>query len=158
MGAYNSIVAAKPNGISTESGKVVRQVEESMRKGIRKSASGSVALVLACIAASASGQEFVGPGEWLDRLDREHRQLVSPEGHARAKGHVEAVDNGPGIITLISDEVQSPDKTVRMPEMRMVFHVTNRQLLEGIRPGDIVEFEAARLRGAVMIVSVRRLN
>lgn len=36
---------------------------------------------------------------------------------------------------------------------RMVY-VTNRQMLTGIRPGDIVEFEAARLRGAVVIVGL----
>jgi len=100
----------------------------------------------------------LSPSEWLDRFDREHRQLASPEGHARAKGHVEAVDSGPGIITQIANEIRSLDKTVWMPAMRIVFHVTNRQLLEGIRRGDIVECEVARLRGAVMIVNLRRLN
>ncbi len=42
--------------------------------------------------------------------------------------------------------------------MPMVFHITNRKMLEGLRSGDAVEFEAARLRGAVMLTSIRRLR
>lgn len=133
-------------------------MRETIMMGIRRSASGAVALLFVCVAAPASGQEIISPGAWLDRLDREHGQLVSPEGHVRAKGRVDAVDSGPGTITLITDEMRSPDNTVWMPPMRMVFHVTNRQMLAGIRPGDIVEFDAARLRGAVMIVSLRKAS
>jgi Cu/Ag efflux protein CusF len=107
---------------------------------------------------AASGQETANPSDWLDRLDRQHRELVSQQGHVRAKGHVQAVDSGPGTITLIAEEMRSPDNTIWMPAMRMVFHVTNRQLLEGLRPGDLVEFEAAKLRGAVMIVALRKVN
>jgi Cu/Ag efflux protein CusF len=117
-----------------------------------------VALILALASTSASGQDTANPSEWLDRLDRQHRDLVSQQGHVHAKGQVQAVDSGPGTVTLIAEEMRSPDNTVWMPAMRMVFHVTNRQLLQGIRPGDVVEFEAARLRGAVMIVDLRKLN
>ena len=118
----------------------------------------ALALVLALASAPASGQETASPSDWLDRLDRHHRHLVSQQGHAHAKGHVQAVDAGPGTITLVADEMRSPDNTIWMPAMRMVFHVTNRQLLQGIRPGDSVKFEAARLRGAVMIVDLRKVN
>lgn len=115
-------------------------------------------VVVALAASAASGQQTVAPSEWLGMLDRQHRHLVSPEGHAQAKGLVEAIDSGPGIVTLISDEMRSADKTIWMPAMRMVFHVTNRQLLEGIRPGNRVEFEAARLKGAVMIVGLKKVE
>ena len=118
----------------------------------------ALALVLALTSAPASGQETASPSDWLDRLDRHHRHLVSQQGHAHAKGHVQAVDAGPGTITLVADEMRSPDNTIWMPAMRMVFHVTNRQLLAGLQPGNLIEFEAARLRGAVMIVDLRKLN
>ena len=118
----------------------------------------AVALVLALMSNAASGQETANPSDWLDRLDRHHRHLVSQQGHAHAKGHVQAVDAGPGTITLVADEMRSPDNTIWMPAMRMVFHVTNRQLLAGLQPGNLIEFEAARLRGAVMIVDLRKLN
>jgi Cu/Ag efflux protein CusF len=118
----------------------------------------ALALVLALASAPASGQETASPSDWLDRLDRHHRHLVSQQGHAHAKGHVQAVDAGPGTITLVAEEMRSPDNTIWMPAMRMVFHVTNRQLLAGLQPGNLIEFEAARLRGAVMIVDLRKLN
>jgi Cu/Ag efflux protein CusF len=71
-------------------------------------------------------------------------------------GRVEAVDIGPGIITLWSTEIQSPDRTIWMPPMRMTYHVTHRRMLRGVQPGDVVEFEAARLRNAVMITKLRK--
>lgn len=118
----------------------------------------ALTLMLALASASASGQATVNPSEWLDRLDRHHRHLVSQQGHAHAKGHVQEIDAGPGTITLVAEEMRSADDTIWMPAMRMVFHVTNRQLLTALRPGDWVAFEAARLRGAVMIVDLRKLN
>lgn len=65
---------------------------------------------------------------------------------------------GPGTVRLIANAMRSPGNTIWMLAMRMVFHVTNRQMLTGIRPGDITEFEAARLRGAVMIVGLRKAS
>lgn len=113
-------------------------------------------LIIFCISVtSAEGQELLNPSDWLERLDREHNQLVSRGGHVHARGQVEAIDIGPGTITILSTEIESPDRSIWMPAMRMVFHVTNRRMLNEIQPGDMVEFEAARLRNAVMITNIR---
>jgi Cu/Ag efflux protein CusF len=105
----------------------------------------------------AHGQEVLTPSDWLDRLDRDHNKLVSPAGHVHARGRVQAVDiQRPGSITILIDAVESADRTIRMPAMEMPFHVTNRRMLHGLRVGDVVDFEAARLKNAVMITSIRK--
>jgi len=96
------------------------------------------------------------PSDWLDKLDRDHR-MVSPAGHVRARGRVLDVDmERPGSITILVDAIESADKTIRMPAMEMPFHVTNRRMLQGLRAGDVIDFEAARLKNAVMITSIRK--
>lgn len=98
------------------------------------------------------------PSEWMDKLDREHKQLVSPSGHVHARGQVQAIDMGPGAasVTILTEDMKSADGSIRMPAMEMPFHVTNRRMLKGLRPGDFVEFEAARLKNAVMITDIRK--
>jgi len=113
---------------------------------------------LALAIAPTNGQELTTPSAWLDKLDREHNHLISRAGHVHARGQVQAVDAGPGTVTILSEEMQSPDKSIWMPAMRMVFHVTNRRMLKGLRSGDAVEFEAARLRNAVMITNIRKVR
>jgi Cu/Ag efflux protein CusF len=120
-----------------------------------------IAIVLGAAALSqlpatqVKAQQFATPGAWLERLDREHHNMVSPAGHVHAKGVVEAVDAG-GIITLWHTEISNKEKTIWMPPMRMTFHVINRRMLRDISPGDVVQFEAARLRNAVMITKLRK--
>ena len=113
-------------------------------------------LGFALVAVPAHGQELTAPSAWLDKLDRDHNHLVSRGGHVHAKGQVRAVDTGPGTVTILSEEMESSDKSIWRPAMEIVFHVTNRRMLKGIRPGDAVEFEAARLRNAVMITNIRK--
>ena len=98
------------------------------------------------------------PSEWMDKLDREHKHLVSPSGHLHARGQVQALDMGPGAasITILTEDMESPDSSIRMQAMEMPFHVTNPRMLKGLRPGDLVEFEAARLRNVVMITNIRK--
>ena len=98
------------------------------------------------------------PSEWMDKLDREHKHLVSPSGHVHARGQVQALDMGPGAasVTILTEDMESPDGSIRMRAMEMPFHVTNPRMLKGLRPGDFVEFEAARLRNAVMITNIRK--
>ncbi len=130
-----------------------------MLKHLRLPAVSVAALTaIAFIGLPARGQEATPPSEWLDRLDREHNQLVSRDGHAHARGQIEGVDIGAGTVTILSEQMESPDRTIWMPAMRMVFHVTNRRMLRGLQSGDAVEFEAARLRNSVMITGIRKLS
>lgn len=126
-----------------------------MLRGSIKSAVVAMAIVMIAQAPVRS-QVLTTPSDWLEKLDREHNHLVPRAGHVHARGQVLAVDIGPGTITILSEEMESPDKTIWMPAMRMVFHVTNRRMLHGLHPGDAVEFEAARLRNAVMITNIRK--
>lgn len=103
--------------------------------------------------------EPLTPSVWLDQLDRDHNKLVSPRGHVHARGRVQAVDaQRPGSITILVDALESADRTIRMPAMEMPFHVTNWRMLQGLRTGDMVDFEAARLKNAVMITNIRKAH
>ena len=130
----------------------------------RLAVAGAVAMSAAIVYVgltpiSAHGQEFLTLGDWLDKLDRDHKKLVSPAGHVHGRGRVQAVDmERPGSITILIDALESADRTIRMPAMEMPFHVTNRRMLQGLRAGDVVDFEAARLKGAVMITNIRKAH
>ncbi len=118
-----------------------------------------VCVVLTPIPAAHSQDLLSSGGNWLDKLDREHNKLVSPAGHVHARGRVLDVDmERPGSITILIDAVESADKTIRMPAMKMPFHVTNRRMLQGLRSGDVIDFEAARLKTAVMITRIRKAH
>ncbi len=119
----------------------------------------AIAFGLALFLRPAAAQILTPtPSEWMDKLDREHNYLVSPSGHVHARGQVQAVDMGPGAasVTIMTEEMKSADGSIRMLAMEMLFHVTNRRMLKGLRPGDLMEFEAARLRNAVMITNIRK--
>ncbi|MEW6397163.1 MAG: copper-binding protein [Pseudomonadota bacterium] len=99
------------------------------------------------------------PSAWMDKLDREHKYLVSPSGHVHAKGQIQAIDTGSGAapsVTILTEDMASADGSIVMRAMEMPFHVTNRRMLRDLRPGDFVQFEVARLRNAVMITNIRR--
>ena len=120
--------------------------------------SSAIACVFSAPIPSAHGQELLSPSDWLEKLDRDHNKMVSPAGHVHARGRVQAVDmERPGSITILVDAIESADKTIRMPAMEMPFHVTNRRMLQGLRAGDVIDFEAARLKNAVMITSIRKV-
>lgn len=120
--------------------------------------SSAIVCVVLTPIPSAHSQELLTPGDWLDKLDRDHNKLVSPAGHVYARGRVLNVDiERPGSITIRIDAVESTDKTIRMPAMEMPFHVTNHRMLQGLRPGDVIDFQAARLKNAVMITSIRKV-
>lgn len=128
-----------------------------MRQAAAISAAIAIGLVSFSIPAAAEPLTSTR-SEWLDKLDREHRQLVSPSGHVHARGQVQAVDMGPGAasVTILTEAMESPDRSIRMPAMEMPFHVTNRRMLKGLRPKDLVEFEAARLKNALMVTNIRK--
>ncbi|MBJ7406429.1 MAG: copper-binding protein [Bradyrhizobium sp.] len=120
----------------------------------------AIALGSAAGIVPAAAQTLTStPSEWMEKLNREHRYLVSPSGHVHAKGQIKAIDSGLGAapsVTILTEDMQSADGSIRMQAMEMPFHVTNRRMLKDLRPGDFVQFEVARLRNAVMITNIRK--
>jgi Cu/Ag efflux protein CusF len=115
----------------------------------------SVLLVLASVAIAtpaAAGDSL------LKTLDREHETLVPQSGHAHAGGQVKAVDIEAGTVRIAALAIQSPDGSISRPPAEVLFHVTNRDVLRGLQPGDMVQFQVARIRGAVMITEIKKAS
>lgn len=96
--------------------------------------------------------------EWLTLMEQiQATNGLPPSRHVRTQGTVEALDAGPGTVNIFHSELQSPDGSIWMPAMYMVFHVTSRKLLNGLKPGDHIHFIVGRHRGAVMITHIDKI-
>ncbi len=67
-----------------------------------------------------------------------------------ASGEVRRVDKAAGKITLKHGEIKSMD----MPAMTMVFQVRDPALLDKVKPGDKVRFNAESRDGAIVITTM----
>jgi Cu/Ag efflux protein CusF len=95
--------------------------------------------------------------EWLTKMEQIELSRGVMADHVHAQGTVLAIDPGDGTITILHPEISSADKSIWMPAMRMVFHVTRSEVLRGVRAGEVVRFEAARRKGAVMVSRITRV-
>jgi Cu/Ag efflux protein CusF len=106
---------------------------------------------------SASAYASMDGIEWLTRVEQiQASQGLPIKRHVRSQGDVAAVDPGAGTISVFHPEMQSADGSIWMPAMHMVFHVTTRNLLKGLSPGDHIHFTVGRHRGAVMITQINK--
>ena len=78
--------------------------------------------------------------------------LVCPamaEGNM-VKGEVVKVDKAAGKVTL----KHGPIKNLEMESMTMVFRVADPAMLDKVKAGDKVEFEADRVNGAITVTKI----
>ena len=66
------------------------------------------------------------------------------------KGEVVKVDKSAGKVTL----KHGPIKKLDMDGMTMVFRVADPAMLDKMKPGDKIEFEADRVNGAITVTKV----
>jgi Cu/Ag efflux protein CusF len=66
------------------------------------------------------------------------------------KGEVVKVDKAAGKVTL----KHGPIKKLDMDSMTMVFRVADPAMLDRMKPGDKIEFEADRVNGAITVTRV----
>ena len=66
------------------------------------------------------------------------------------KGEVVKVDKAAGKVTL----KHGPIKKLDMDSMTMVFRVSDPTMLDRMKPGDRIEFEADRVNGAITITKI----
>lgn len=78
-----------------------------------------------------------------------HMQLAQNE--EMNQGEVRKVDAAAKKITLR----HGPLKSLGMPPMTMVFRVRDAALLEGLKPGDKVLFQAEQEGGAIVVTEIK---
>jgi Cu(I)/Ag(I) efflux system protein CusF len=67
-------------------------------------------------------------------------------------GQVVKIDKSAAKITL----KHGPIKTLDMDSMTMVFRVADPAMLDAVKPGDKVRFEAGRVNGAITITAMEK--
>jgi Cu(I)/Ag(I) efflux system periplasmic protein CusF len=73
---------------------------------------------------------------------------------AATEGEVKKVDVAQGKVTLKHAEIKNLD----MPAMTMVFRAQPATLLNGLAPGDVVDFTADKVDGQYVVTAVRKLR
>jgi Cu/Ag efflux protein CusF len=74
--------------------------------------------------------------------------VLADEG--MVKGEVVKVDKAAGKITL----KHGPIKKLDMDSMTMVWRVADPAMLDKVKPGDHIEFDADRLNGALTVTKI----
>jgi len=78
------------------------------------------------------------------QADEKHHQA------ALADGEIRKIDKGAKKITI----KHGPMPNLDMPAMTMVFQVRDPALLDKVKPGDKVKFEAQKLGGAFTVTAI----
>ncbi len=71
-----------------------------------------------------------------------------------SEGEVRKVDKDAGKLTIKHGEI----KNLEMPPMTMVFRVKEPALLDQVKAGDKVRFEAQKIDGAYTVTKIRGAN
>lgn len=71
-------------------------------------------------------------------------------GGSQVKGEVVKVDKAAGKVTL----KHGPIRNLDMDSMTMVFRVADPAMLDKVKAGDKVEFEADRVNGAITVTKI----
>jgi Cu/Ag efflux protein CusF len=98
---------------------------------------------------------YISGAEWLTRMEKiQAAQGIPSSRHVRAQGEVDEIDARSGTISIFHPELRTPDNSIWMPAMHMVFHVTSKEMLKGLKTGDHIHFVVGRHRGAVMVTHI----
>lgn len=89
----------------------------------------------------------------------EHADRSRPAGHAGAEealadGVVKKVDRAQGKLTIR----HGPLKNLDMPPMTMVFRVQDVAMLDRVKPGDAIRFQAERVNGAFTVIRLEAVR
>ena len=79
-------------------------------------------------------------------------QASAPAAAEMTEGEIRKVDKSAGKITVKHGEIKSID----MPPMTMVFRVKNAEMLEAVKAGDKVKFDAQKEGGQYVVTRIER--
>ena len=106
------------------------------------------------LAAAILAAALAVPALAQDKMKMEGHDMsgstAKPGAAALVDGEVRKVDKDAKKITIRHGPIQNLD----MPPMTMVFQVKDAQMLEQVKPGDKVRFEAQKLGGAFTVTRI----
>ena len=108
------------------------------------------------IAALAIGSALAAPSG----ADVAHRQYATPAlvlaaaTTALADGEVRKIDKGTGTVTLKHGPVPNLD----MPPMTMGYRVKDKAMLDQLKPGDKIKFEAGNVGGVFTLMRFEKVQ
>ena len=79
-----------------------------------------------------------------------HHPALAASSAVMAQGEVRKVDKAQAKLTLRHGPIASLD----MPGMTMVFRVADPTMLDAVREGDQVRFQAERMNGAITVTAI----
>lgn len=77
--------------------------------------------------------------------------MKSPDAVALSDGEVKKIDKDAGKITI----KHGPLARLDMPGMTMVFRVKDPVMLEQVKPGDKIKFDADKVNGALTVTTLQ---
>jgi Cu(I)/Ag(I) efflux system protein CusF len=80
--------------------------------------------------------------------------LLVPATAWAVEGEVMKINEGAGKITLRHGPIENLD----MDAMQMVFRVADPEMLQAVKVGDKVNFEADRVNGAITITKIEKAS
>lgn len=106
------------------------------------------------LAGSAAAQGGMSAGSHMD-----HSALGNMKGDGQSSmpavdGEVRRIDKAAGKVTLRHGEI----KQLEMPPMTMVYEVSDKTMLDTIKPGDKVKFKAINEKGKMIVTEMKPTN
>lgn len=99
----------------------------------------------------AQEKEIAEMKTWLGKKSASNMTPVAAGG-SRVAGEVMKIDKSSGKITLKHGAIKNLD----MEPMTMVFRVSDATMLDKVKEGDKVQFEADRVQGALTVVTIEK--
>lgn len=106
-------------------------------------------LIAAALLASAGAY-----AQQTDHSSHHPAQAGAAVAAPQSDGEVRKVDLAQGKVTLRHGPLANLD----MPAMTMVFTVTDKKLLDGLKEGDKVKFTADKQNGAYIVTAIQAAN
>lgn len=105
----------------------------------------TVVAVAAALALSTPFQSYAA--EDMGKMDM---KMTMPDASATTEGEIREIDKDAGKITI----KHGPISNLQMPDMTMVFHVTDPAMLDQVKEGDKVRFHVEKMNGALTITKI----
>ena len=113
----------------------------------------AAAAALSMLLGQAGAQSTGGMGQGaMDHGSMGQGAMTSRQGSALAEGEVRKVDKDAGKLTIKHGPIPSMD----MPPMTMVYRVKDAAMLDQVKAGDKIRFDAEKIGGAYTVTKIER--